>query len=211
MILVLGVIDLGEQFGEGDLRIVLFKLAQHLVRFVIDGDVGKALGPRDREAEHLAPAHLGQRALFGKRVAHRGEIGQIGGAAIAQRDLGLTQIIGVARVADDPNRLFGPGDFGAAAGGVQIHLTQLGVDLRRGDAQRLHPGGVQDDADFARNPAQPLDTRHAGNRQQFLGNGIVDIPAKLFQRQIGRVGRNERQVAAADVDALDLGFQDSVR
>src|SRR3546814_19138343 len=105
----------------------------------MDGDVGRALRPFDREAEHLAPADLGEVALLGIAVADLGDVGSADRAPAADRDAGLTQGIGARGVAEHAPRLFGPGDRGPPDRGVEVHLSQFLVHLARGPAIALHP------------------------------------------------------------------------
>src|SRR3546814_15011292 len=90
----------------------------------MDGDVGRALRPFDREAEHLAPADLGEVALLGIAVADLVDVGQADRAPAADRDAGLTQVIGARGVAEHAHRLFGPGALGSPAPGREVHLSQ---------------------------------------------------------------------------------------
>jgi hypothetical protein len=53
---------------------------------------------------------------------------------------------------------------------------------------RLHANGIEHDADLAGDAALPLDARHARNGKQALGDRIVDVPAQLLERHVGRFG-----------------------
>ena len=137
-ILLLGVVDLIEDLDEADPRILLLDLAQFLPGVVIGGDFGGALGPLDVEADHLPPVHLGDGALLRIGVLDLAEVGEADRAATADDDLGLRQLIGAVGIAEHADRLLGPGDLGAAPGGVEVGLAKLLVDLRGGDP--LAPG-----------------------------------------------------------------------
>ena len=92
--------------------------------------------------------------------------------------------IGVDGVAEHAHRLARAGDLGPAAGGVDVELAQRRVDLRCGDAERLHPRRVEDHADLAVDAAVALDLGHAVDRQQPLGDRVVDEPAQLLDRHV---------------------------
>ena len=75
-----------------------------------------------------------------------------------------------------------PPDLGAAARGVEIQRPQLIVDLDRGQPERLQARGIELDADLAAHAAAARDLRNPRNRQQALGDGVVDEPAELLRR-----------------------------
>src|SRR3546814_4005475 len=77
-------------------------------------------------------------------------VGQADRAPAADRDAGLTQVIGARGVAEHAHRLFGPGDLGPPARGVEVHLSQFLVHLARGQAIALHPRRIEDDANLDR-------------------------------------------------------------
>ena len=210
MILVLGVIDAGIELLVGNLGVFLAQLVQLNHRIVIDGDVRRTLGLFQAETGDLPPVHQRQTALFGIHVTHVGNVGQLDGAAAGDGDLRRAQVARIARIAQHADRLFGPGDFGAAACRVQIDLIELAVHLCSGDAERLQLGGVQDDADFAADAAAAIDRRHAADRQQPLGDRIIDIPGQFLQRHVGRFGAEIGDRPAVDIDTGDLRLQNAV-
>ena len=125
-------------------------------------------------------------------------------------DLGLRQVVGARRIAEHADRLLGPGDLGAAAGGVEVGLAKLRVDLRRGDALRHQRGGVEDDPDLAVDAAFAGDRGDARLAEQAARDGIVDVPAQLLEAHVGGLGGDEADLVAADVGALDLRLEDAV-
>ena len=95
------------------------------------------------------------------------------------------------------HRLLGAGDFGAAAGGVEVGLAKLLVDLRRGDALRLERGGIEDDADLAVDAAFARDRGDALDAEQAARDIVVDVPAQLLERHVGGFGGDEQDRVAA--------------
>ena len=115
-ILRLGIVDLVEDLGMNlTLGFSVLDLAQLFPRLVVGGDFGRALGALDLEADDLPAVLLGQRALLGIAVLDLAEVGQPDLAAARQRNLRLRQAVGVFGIAEHAHRLFGSGNFGAAA------------------------------------------------------------------------------------------------
>ena len=160
-----------------DPRIVLLDLVQFSPGIVIGGDFGRAFRPADVEADHLAAVHLGDRALLGIRILDFAQVGQPDRASAGDDDLGLRQVKRGLGIAKHAHRLLGPGDLGAATGGVEVGLAKLGVDLRCGDPLRLESGGIEDHADVAINPALAGHRGDAADTQQSARDIIVDVPA----------------------------------
>ena len=148
-ILAFGVIDRVEDFREADFRILLLELANFGPARLVGGDFGRALGALDSESDDLAAVHLGDRTLLRRGVPHFTQIGETDEAASRQGNLRLRKLVGVAGVAEHADRLFGAGDFGAAARGVHVALAKLLVDLRGGNALRLQRGRIEDHTDSA--------------------------------------------------------------
>src|SRR3546814_17863562 len=90
------------------------------------------------------------------------------------------------RVAQHAHRLFGPRNLGLAARGVQIDLAELLVDRARRQPLRLELRGIENDANLAADPAVAIDARPAGAGEQLLGDVVVDVPAPLLHRPVGR-------------------------
>src|SRR4029078_3627040 len=126
-------------------------------------------------------------------------------------DVGLRQVISRAGIAEDPDRLLGAGDLGAAARGIEVGLAQLRIDLCSRDALRLQRGWVEDDPDLAVDAAFAGDGRDAVDAEQALGNRIVDVPAELLKAHVGRFGGDEQDRVAGNVDPVDLRLKDTVR
>ena len=185
VILLLGVFDLVEDQLEMDLRIAFLERGELLFGLMEHRDVGRALRTLEIETEHLTAVEFGRAALLGVQVADLGDVGESDDTSAADRNLGLAEIIGAPGIAEHADRLFGTRDLGTAAGGVQIDLAELLIDLARGKALRLELHRIEDDADLAVDAAIATDRRHAGNRQQLLRHIIVDIPAELFDRHVG--------------------------
>ena len=210
VVLRTGVVDLVRNLAEMDARIVLLDLVHFLPHRVVDGEVAEAFGALDVEADHLAAVELGQAALLRIAVDHLTEVDQSDGAATADDDVHLAQIIGGFGVAEDAHRLLGSGDFGAAAGGVEVDLSQLGIDLRRGNPLRRQCRRIEHDADRAIDPALARHCRHARHAAQFLGDVIVDVPAQLLEAHVAGFGGDEGDRVARDVDPADIGLEDPV-
>ncbi|PAV92970.1 hypothetical protein WR25_03938 [Diploscapter pachys] len=192
-----------------DARVALFERLQLLHRLVEDADVRGPLGALEVEADRLTPVYRGAATLFGVEIAHRRDVREADRPPIPDADPGLRKVVGVARIAEHADGLFGPGDLGAATGGVEVDLPELRVDLRRGEALRLQLQRIEDDADFAADAAVAVDRGHAGHRQQFLGDGVVDVPAKLFDRHVAGDRRIAGEIVVRRVRAEDLRFQDA--
>ena len=84
------------------------------------------------------------------------------------------------RAAQHPDRLFAAADLRAAAGGIDVDRAQLLVHLDGRDAERLHARRIEIDADLAVDAAPAVDLRNAGDRQQPLGDRVVDEPGELL-------------------------------
>ena len=121
--MLLRIFGAREEDLEIDLRIVPLDLFQLLHRRVMDGDVGRALGLFDREAQYLLAADFREVALFGIAVGDLCDVRQADRPAVADRDARLAKLEGVGRVAEHANRLFGARDLGPAARGVDVHLA----------------------------------------------------------------------------------------
>ena len=182
---------------------------QLLPGLVIGGDLGSALGALDVEADDLAAVPAWRAALLGIAVLDVAEVGEPDEAAARKRDLRLRKSIGVGGVAEDAHRLLRAGDFGAAAGGVDIALSELLVDLRRGDALRLKRRGVEHHADGAVDAAARAILRRRPEPEQPLGDRIVDVPAELLEAHVGGLRADGQDRVAGDVDALDLRLEDA--
>src|SRR3546814_364220 len=122
----------------------------------------------------------------------------------------FAELVGVFRIPEHAHRLLAARDFGAAARGVDIHLPQLLVHLAGGQAITLHPRGIDDHADFAIDAARAADLRHPRNRQQFLGDIIVDEPRQLFERHVRRFDREIGDRTTRDIDAHHLRLENPV-
>ncbi len=85
------------------------------------------------------------------------------------------------------------------------------VDLVGGQPQGLHPARIELDSDFPADAAAARHLRDTGNRQQPLGDVVVDEPGQFGRRH--RCGRHRvvRDGAAIDVDPLNDRFQDALR
>ncbi len=101
-------------------------------------------------------------------------------------------------------------DFGKTARSVKIVLAQRGVDLRGGDAKRLHPRRIKDHLDLPVDPTKTLHFSHARYLQQPLGHRIVDEPAQLLKRHVIRFNRSITDRLTHHVDLADLGFKNAV-
>jgi len=75
---------------------------------------------------------------------------------------------------------------------------------------RLKRRGVEDHAHGAVDAADALDRGDPFQPEQALGDRIVDVPAELLQRHVGRFDGDEQDRIAGDVDAADLRLQDAV-
>ena len=103
--------------------------------------------------------------------------------AAGQHDLRVGELQGGVCAAQHPDRLLAAADLRAAAGGVEVELPDLLVDLDGGDAQRLHASGIELDADLAIYTAAARYLRDAGYAEQTLGDGVVHEPGELLLGQ----------------------------
>ena len=156
------------------------------------------------------PVDRRQRGLLGAGIAHVGDVGQPHGAAIAAADQRLPQSIGVLGVGEHAHRLYRARDLRLPAGRVDVVLAQLRVDRRRRQAIGLQLHRIERHPDFAAHPAMPLHRRHAGDRQQLLRHGVVDVPAQLFDGHVAGNRGEIGDVVVGRVDAADLWLQDTV-
>ena len=92
------------------------------------------------------------------------------GARSARRehDLRVAELRGRARPAEHADRLLAAAHLRAAAGGVEVEVAQLLVDLDRGDAERLHARRIQLHADLAVDAAAARHLRDAGDASRRL-------------------------------------------
>ena len=111
---------------------------------MIDGDVRGVLRALEGEGQGLAPVLGRITALLGIEIAHLRDVGELHRAAAADRDLRLTELKGVPRIAEHAHRLLGAGDLGAAARRIEVHRPELGIHLAGGDAERLQPCRIED-------------------------------------------------------------------
>ena len=209
-ILFLRIFGAGEEDLELHLGVVLLDLRQLFHRLVMDADVRRALRLFDREGQHLTAVDLRQITLFGITVGHLGHVRKLDRPAVADRNARFAELECILRVAEDADRLFRPGNFGAPARRVQIDLTELLVHLARGQAIALHPRGIEDHADFAVDPARTAHLAHARDRQQLFSHGIVDEPRQLLERHVGRLDREIGDRTAGDIDTDHLRLENPV-
>ena len=123
----------------------------------------------------------------------------------------LGQCIGVVRIAQNTDRLPGATHFSAPASSVDVDLAQCTVDLARGDAECLHPIGSQDDPDFAIDATKAVNLGHPVNRQQALGDRVVDEPAELLDGHVVSLDRKKCDWATYGIDFRHLRFEDAFR
>ena len=188
-VLGLGIVDRGELAGELDPRVFLFDLLDLGQRAIIDRNVRGTAGAGDAEGHHrlaIGLAHAGDLAIA---VRNPGEVAELDRAAIAQRNIGLRKFVSCFGIAQHADRLARSGDFGAATGGIDIELAQLGVDLAGGNPERLHPRRIERDRDLAIDAAAAVDRSHAGHVEQPLGHRVIDEPRELLDRHVVSLDR----------------------
>ncbi len=207
MILALGIVDSAEKLLVANLGIFLAQLVQNNLCLFEHSHVRCALRLSKAEAGDLSPVHQCQRPLFGIHVADFSQVSQLDRATARNGDLRLSQGIGAGGVAEHADRLFSPGDFSAAASGIDVHLLQLLIDLAGRYATRLHLCRIQYDADFPADAPAPRDSRHARHRQQPFGHRVVDIPGQFLQRHVGGFRAEIGHRCAVKVEAGDLRLQ----
>ena len=153
--------------------------------------------------------HRRQRPLLGIGVANLGESDSLT-VRPPERDLGLAQRESVAGVAEHADRLLGAGDLGAAAGGVDVDLAKLVVDLRRGDPLRLHLGRIENDPDLAVDAARAPDLGHALTPSRRLATVLSTY--QLNSSSVMSVASAEKigERSAGEIDAVDLRLEDAV-
>ena len=81
----------------------------------------------------------------------------------------------------------------------RLRARSCSLTCDRGEAQRLHARRIELDADLAVHAAAARHLRDARERQQALGDRVVDEPAQLCGRQVGGGDRVEGEGAAVDV------------
>src|SRR3546814_5862158 len=84
------------------------------------------------------------------------------------------------------------------------------VDRARRQPLRLELRGIENDANLAADPAVAIDARHAGDGEQLLGDVVVDVPAQLLDRHVGRDRREAGEIVVGRVDAADLRLENTV-
>ena len=107
--------------------------------------------------------------------------------------------------------MFGTGDFGAAASGVEIGLAKLRIDLGSGDPLRLERRRIEDHADVAINPALARYRGDAANPKQAARDIIVDVPAQLLETHVVGLGGDEQNRITSEIDPSNLWLEDSIR
>ncbi len=110
----------------------------------------------------------------------------------------------------NPDRLLAATDLRATAGGIEVELPDLLVDLDSRDAQRLHAGGIELDADLTIDTATARHLRDAGDTEQPLRDGVVHEPGELLLGQGCRIDGVVRDSATVDVFPLDDGLLDAI-
>ncbi len=113
-------------------------------------------------------------------------------------------------VAKDAHRLARSGDLRLSARRIDILLTKDAVDLACGHAKRLHFGRVKNDPNFTVYTAITANRRHAFNREQSTGDGVVDKPAELLQRHVAGFDREIGDRVTGCCDLENLRFQNAV-
>jgi hypothetical protein len=81
-----------------------------------------------------------------------------------------------------PNRLVPAADFGAAAREVDICAAQQLADVRRGQADRLQPVGIERHQDLALDAADALDLGDAAHSLEGPLHHVVHEPRQPFRR-----------------------------
>ena len=165
LILRLGIIDAVEESREFDTWIFFFDLGDFHHRIIKDRDVGRAFCTGHAECDDLFATCKRHRALLAVAVGDFGDVGKFDVTPAAQTDLGLAQSEGVGGVPENTDGLARSRDLRLAARCVDILLAQDAVDLACSDAERLHLGRVEDNANFAVHTAVTADRRHAFDRQ----------------------------------------------
>src|SRR3546814_3118786 len=87
-------------------------------------------------------------------------------------------------------------------------LAELLVDRARRQPLRLELRGIENDANLAADPAVAIDARHAGDGEQLLGDVVVDVPAQLLDRHVGRDRREAGEIVVGDRKSTRLNSSD---
>ena len=132
-------------------------------------------------------------------------------APARQRDRQRREIVELSRARERADRLLLAGDLAASAAEIDVVGAHLLVDGRRGDAEREQLFGIERDADFAVDAAEPLDLADAADALQIARDRIVDEPGQLLDRKPGRRGGVGDDRQALDVDAADDRLVDGAR
>ena len=146
-----------------------------------DGDLARALGALDREADHRPIVEPGDAARLGPLVDHHAQVLQAHGLAIGQVDAHLLQVVDGLGAAQGAHRLFLVADLPAAARKIGVRQLQLLADLARRDAEGAEPAGIELDADLAVDAAGAGDRGHALHPHHLLGDGVLDEPGELLR------------------------------
>ncbi len=177
-----GVVDRGRNQRHLHRRVFGSNFLEFRIHRPRHADIRGALGLEHAEGGRRPPVQPGNGADFRDAVVHVGDLAQTERAAAACDDLGIRELGRRFGAAQHPDRLLAPAHLRAAARRIEIQGPQLLVDLDRGEAQRLQARRIELDANFPADAAAAGNLRHAGDREQALGHGIVDEPTELFRR-----------------------------
>jgi hypothetical protein len=161
-------------------RILALNLIELGIHRLGDADIRGPLGLEHAEGGRRASVEPRDGANLRDAVVHVRDLAQPDGSAAACDDLSIRQILRALGAAEDANRLLSAAHLRAAARRVQIQRPELIVHLDRGQPQRLQARGVELDADLPAHAAAARDLCNPRNRQQALGDGVVDEPAELL-------------------------------
>ena len=168
------------------------------------------LALKHAERGRVAAIETRNAADLGHAVVHIGDVAQPRDAPAGQGDACLPELQRGRRATEHANRLFAAADLQAPARRVEVDLPQLLIDVDGRDPERLHARRIELHADLAIDAAAALHLGDAVDRQQSLGDCVVDEPAELFLGHLCGADGVVYERSAFDVDALHQGFLDAL-
>ena len=147
-----------------------------------DADVREALGARDLEPHDGLAVPVGEHRSFGGAVGDPRDLVEAHGLTVGQRHGEACEFVDGAHRSEHPRGLLQPVDLAAPARGVLLRRLQRRRNVRRRHAESGHQRRIERDQHLAIDAAHAGDLGDALDRQQRLGDVVVDEP-----RQVGVV------------------------
>ena len=158
---LIGVVDL----LDGDLRMRRAEFFERGIHGIGHIDFHAALAARDFKTDHRLAIDQGDGRTVGVTIPHTGDVSQMHGAAIGQRNGQRGQVFGAGSGCESAKALHGSPHPGASARGIELDAFELLRDFRRAHAQGRHAYRIEVYAHFAVDAADALEFPDAMHTQ----------------------------------------------